>query len=156
MKMQPLADDLREFIEKLNFHKVRYLVVGGYAVAYHGYPRMTGDIDFFVEASEENAGKLEAVLNAFGFASVGITAQDFLGPDIIIQLGYPPNRIDLITSLSGVAFATAWPSRIKAEIYGISAFIIDKQSLIANKQAAGRAKDLLDVKSLRTKTPEPG
>jgi hypothetical protein len=88
--MDPLSADLKEFIALLNSHEVHYVVVGGYAVAYHGYPRTTGDIDFFVEISTENAEKLIAVLNAFGFASLGIQAPDLLQPGIIIQLGYPP------------------------------------------------------------------
>jgi hypothetical protein len=116
--MLKLPKDLKDFIALLNAHDVWYLVVGGYAVAYHGYPRMTGDIDLFVEVSPENARKLEAVLGEFGFSGMGLTAADFLEPGTIIQLGYPPNRIDLITSLSGVTFAPAWEQRVSAEVAG--------------------------------------
>ena len=108
-----LQKDLREFIELLNSHDVKYLIVGGFAVAYHGYPRTTGDIDFFIEVSEENARKLTVVLDQFGFAGLGLTEKDFLDPGTIIQLGYPPNRIDLVTSISGVAFASAWSRRLR-------------------------------------------
>lgn len=143
--MLTLPPDLREFIELLNAHEVRYLIVGGYAVAYHGYPRMTGDIDFFVEVSEQNAEKLGTVLRAFGFGGLGLTADDFLQPDIIVQLGYPPNRIDLLASISGVAFADAWEQRISDEVDGVPMIFVDKATLLANKRSSARPKDLADV-----------
>jgi hypothetical protein len=146
--MMKLPKDFREFIELLNSHDVRYLIVGGYAVAYHGHPRMTGDIDVFIEISEENAKKLEAVMADFGFSSLGLTANDFLEPGIIIQLGYPPNRIDLITSLSGVDFASAWEERVSETMDGVKLVFIDKNSLIVNKSVAGRPKDLADLDAL--------
>ena len=121
--MLKLPKDLREFIELLNSHEVRYLIVGGYAVAYHGHPRATGDIDFVVEVSEENARKLEAVLLDFGFGGLGLTAADFLQPGIVVQLGYPPNRIDLLTTISGASFeaedlSPRQSNRIEASICG--------------------------------------
>ncbi len=143
-----LPSDLREFIALLNSHDVRYVVVGGYAVAYHGYPRATGDIDLFVEVSQENARKLIAVLGEFGFASLGLTETDFLVPESIIQLGYPPNRIDLVTSISGVTFADAWERRIGCHVEGLTMFVVDKQTLMANKAASGRPKDLADLDAL--------
>jgi hypothetical protein len=146
--MMILQKDLREFIELLNSHDVRYLIVGGYAVAYHGYPRTTGDIDFFIEASEENANKLEEVLARFGFGSLGLTAKDFLEPATIIQLGYPPNRIDLVTSISGVTFAEAWERRICARIEDLPMLFVDRQTLLANKAASGKPKDLADIDAL--------
>ncbi len=144
-----LPTDSREFIELLNSNEVRYLVVGGYAVAYHGYPRTTGDIDFFVEVSTENAERLERVLQSFGFGSLGLTAADFLQKGVIVQLGYPPNRIDIITALNGVEFTHAWDRRVADTIDGLPANILDKQSLITNKLHAGRHKDLNDVNHLR-------
>jgi hypothetical protein len=146
--MGKLPKDLREFIELLNSHEVRYLIVGGYAVAYHGYPRMTGDIDFFLEVSEENAAKLEAVLSDFGFGGLGLTAQDFLEPGKIIQLGHPPNRIDLLTSISGVSFAEAWEDRVADELDGLPVNFIGRQALLTNKAASGRPKDRADLDSL--------
>jgi hypothetical protein len=143
-----LQKDLREFIELLNSHDVRYLIVGGHAVAYHGYPRTTGDIDFFVEVSEANASKLERVLARFGFGSLGLTAKDFLEPGTIVQLGYPPNRIDLVTSISGVAFADAWERRVCDCIEGLPMIFVDRQTLLANKATAGRPKDLADIDAL--------
>ena len=146
--MDPLAKDLREFIELLNSHDVRYLIVGGFAVAYHGFPRMTGDIDFFVEATEQNAERLAAVLEAFGFGSLGLKASDFTEPDTIIQLGYPPNRIDIITTLSGTSWAEAWAIRQADEIDGLPTQFIGRETLLINKRAAGRPKDLIDLDAL--------
>lgn len=146
--MQKLPTDLREFIELLNSHEVRYLIVGGYAVAYHGYPRMTGDIDFFLAVSEENAVKMEAVLRDFGFGGLGLTAQDFLEPGKIIQLGYPPNRIDLLTSISGVNFAEAWEDRVTDELDGLLVNFVGRKTLLVNKAASGRPKDRADLDAL--------
>ena len=143
-----LSKDLREFVELLNSHDVRYLIVGGYAVAYHGHPRTTGDIDFFVEVSEENAQKLCAVLDAFGFAALGLTKQDFLEPGTIVQLGYPPNRIDLVNAISGVAFAEAWERRVSHQGDGLTMLFVDKETLLVNKAASGRPKDLADLDAL--------
>ncbi|HZP83000.1 MAG TPA: hypothetical protein VFB21_15275 [Chthonomonadaceae bacterium] len=146
--METLPTDFKEFIVLLNSHEVRYLIVGGYAVAYHGYPRLTGDIDFCVEVSEENAHNLEAVLTDFGFAGLGLTASDFLTPGQIIQLGYPPHRIDIVTALSGVDFAEAWKERTAGELGGIPVHFIGKTALLANKAASGRPKDLADLDAL--------
>ncbi len=143
-----LPQDFKEFIELLNLHNVKYLVTGGYAVCYHEYPRMTGHIDFIVERSGENAARIEAVLIAFGFGELGLTANDFIEPDTIVQLGFPPNRIDIITSISGVTFDEAWRDRIPDEIDGSPLNFIGKQALIANKKASGRPKDLADCHAL--------
>src|SRR5215470_6352056 len=109
-----LPKDFKEFIELLNSNEVRYLLVGGYAVGFHGYPRPTGDIDFFVEPSVLNAERIIRALKEFGFGSMNLTEQDFCTPDQIIQLGYPPNRIDLITSAAGIEFDEAWQNRVDA------------------------------------------
>ena len=146
--MIPIPKDSREFIELLNSNEVRYVIVGGYAVAYHGHPRMTGDIDFLVEVSEANAAKLEAVLTKFGFGSLGLSRHDFLEPGSIIQLGYPPNRIDILTSLTGVSFEDAWERRIVVEVEGLSMLFVGRDALLANKAATGRLKDLADIAAL--------
>jgi hypothetical protein len=109
---------------------------------------MTGDIDFFVEISEENAHKLESVLADFGFAGLGLTAADFLKPNTIVQLGRPPNRIDLVTSLSGVTFADSWEKRVTHVVEGVPVLFVDKDTLMANKLASGRPKDLADLAAL--------
>jgi hypothetical protein len=106
-----LQSDLSEFIGLLNSHKVEYVIVGGHAVAFHGHPRFTGDIDFFIRPTAENAERLLRVLDDFGFGSLGITAADLTEPGKVVQLGRPPNRVDILTSISGVDFESAWISR---------------------------------------------
>ncbi len=146
--MLDIPKDLREFIELLNSKGVRYLIAGGYAVAFHGHPRMTGDIDIFVEMSPENAGKLEKVLAEFGFGGLGLSEKDFLEPRTIVQLGYPPNRIDVLTSLSGVSFEEAWARRAGVVVDGLPLVFVGRSDLIANKTATGRPKDLADLDAL--------
>ena len=146
--MENLPADWREFIELLNSHQVKYLVVGGFAVAYHGHPRMTEDIDFFIEPTPENAVRVEQVLQAFGFGSLGLTPDDFTSPDRVVQLGYPPNRIDLITSITGSTFEEAWAGRVAAPLDGIPTNFISRDTLVRNKLATGRSKDKADVREL--------
>lgn len=140
-----LSQDFREFIQSLRDNDVRYLVVGGYAVALHGYPRYTKDMDIWIEMSQINAAKILMALDQFGFGSMGFTAEDFLNSDIVIQLGYPPNRIDLLTSLSGVDFETCYEARIEVEVENLSINFIDLENLKKNKRASGRAQDLADL-----------
>jgi hypothetical protein len=144
----PLQRDLREFIESLNFHHVEYLIVGAFALAFHGVPRSTGDIDILVRRSAENAARIQATLVDFSFASLGLTAADFVNADQIIQLGHPPNRIDLLTSITGVEFDEAWAGRVAAKLHGVPVQFIDRQCLIRNKQATGRTRDLADLEAL--------
>ena len=146
--MTNLEDDLREFVELLNALKVRYIVVGAFALAYHGYPRYTGDIDLFVERSAENAQALLSAIQQFGFGDLGLTPEDFLKEDQIIQLGVAPNRIDLLTFLSGVEFQEAWATRIQGEIAGLSVSLISKELLKKNKAATGRSQDIADLEHL--------
>ncbi len=143
-----LEKDLREFIELLNEFEVRYVLVGGYAVAYHGYPRYTGDIDFFVDHTGDNPQRLEQVVIRFGFGGIGITAQDFATENRVVQLGVPPNRIDLINSISGVTFAEVWATRETGAIGSVKVNIIAREPLKRNKAASGRDKDLIDLKYL--------
>ena len=143
-----LQKDLREFVELLNELDVHFLVVGAFAVAYHGYARYTADIDLFVENSDENAERLLKAINQFGFGSVGLTKEDFLQDDRVIQLGIAPNRLDLMTQISGVAFAEAWDSREVGDIGGLRVPFISKDMLKRNKAALGRAQDLADLEHL--------
>ena len=143
-----LNQDFEEFIQLLNDNRVRYLVVGGYAVALHGYPRYTRDIDIWVELSEENATHIVEALKQFGFASLGLKKSDFLVEDQVIQLGYAPNRIDIITTLSGVTFAECYEKRVPVEIDGVKINFIDLDSLRKNKKATGRLQDLADLENL--------
>ncbi|MFN3762039.1 MAG: hypothetical protein ACK4WK_02410 [Anaerolineae bacterium] len=144
-----LNPDFREFIQSLNDNGVRYLVVGGYAVAFHGYPRYTKDFDVWIEMSQENAARMVAALQQFGFGSLGLTEADFLVPDQIIQLGYPPNRIDILTTLPGVEFAECYPLRIVEEIDGLPVNFIDLENLKRTKRASGRLQDLADLEYLQ-------
>ncbi|MCL4267025.1 MAG: hypothetical protein KJ069_27850 [Anaerolineae bacterium] len=140
--------DFKEFIQSLNNNQVRYLIIGGYAVAFHGHPRYTKDLDVWVELSQENAASLVAALDEFGFGSLGLQAADFLEPNQVIQLGYPPNRIDVIITPKGVDFAICYPRRVIVEADGITFNIIDLESLLQNKRATGRHQDLADVENL--------
>ncbi len=143
-----LPNDLREFIALLNSHDARYVLVGGYAVAYHGFPRYTGDIDFFIDIASDNTERLVTALYDFGFASDTLDAQLFTVENQIIQLGVPPNRIDLLTSISGVTFDEAWANCIRTEIDGQIIPVISLELLRRNKQASARPKDLLDLDNL--------
>ena len=143
-----LNPDFREFIQSLNDNEVRYLVVGGYAVAVHGYPRYTKDIDIWIEINPANAARIIHALDDFGFASLGLKAEDFMEADTIIQLGYPPDRIDLITSLTGVDFGVCYASRVIIEIDEILVNFIDLENLRKNKQSTGRLQDLADLENL--------
>ena len=142
-----LNRDFKEFAELLNAKGVDYLVVGGYALAAHGHPRYTGDIDFWVHPSADNLLRLLAVLQDFGFGSLGLTAADFDG-DMVVQLGRPPRRIDLLTVIDGVEFDTCWSRREQVELAGVRLPIIGLADFKANKQASGRLKDLADLESL--------
>jgi hypothetical protein len=143
-----LNQDFKEFIQSLNDNAVRYLLVGGYAVALHGYPRYTKDLDIWVESTTENAARMIKALQLFGFGSLDLKESDFTTPDQVIQLGYPPNRIDLLTSLSGVEFSECYPSRVIEEIDGVLVSFIDLENLKKNKKATGRHQDLADVENL--------
>jgi hypothetical protein len=147
-----MQSDLREFIGLLNSHGVEYVVVGGHAVAFHGYPRYTGDIDFLVRASEENASRIVAVLEAFGFSEAREFRAVLTQTEKIIQLGRPPNRIDILTSASGVDFEEVWSRAISARLDGLPVRFPDLRSLLTNKRASGRPKDLADVDELERRT----
>ncbi|KYC40492.1 hypothetical protein WA1_25555 [Scytonema hofmannii PCC 7110] len=143
-----LNQDFKEFIQFLNDNHVRYLIVGGYAVAIHGHPRYTKDIDIWIEMSPENANNLLQALEQFGFSSLGLHLEDFLTPDQIIQLGYPPNRIDLLTTIDGVSFENCYPLRLEVIIDNIVVNFIDLENLRKNKEASGRLQDLADLENL--------
>lgn len=143
-----LQTDLREFIERLNSRGVEYLIVGGYALAFHGLSRFTGYIDILVRPDDANADRILAALSDFGFGAVGLRREDFTTVGRVTQLGRPPNRIDILTSISGVDIDDALAQRIPAELDGLSVFMIGRRHLIANKRASGRIKDHLDLEAL--------
>jgi Nucleotidyltransferase of unknown function (DUF6036) len=146
-----LADDLREFIELLNSHKAEYLIVGAYALAFHGRPRSTGDLDILIHNSRKNAERIHRVIAEFGFPADGLTAVDFQQSGQIVQLGRPPVRIDILTSISGVSFAEAWESRIDSHIGRVPVAFIGRECLIRNKRATNRPQDRADVEALEDK-----
>jgi len=143
-----LNQDFKEFIQLLNEHEVEYLVVGGYALAFHGYPRFTQDIDFWIWTDRDNVNKIIAVLKEFGFSSLNLNEEDFLDDENVIQLGYPPNRIDLITQIDGVDFKDAFLKKVifKGDNTDINFIGIDE--LIQNKKVSGRLQDLADLEVL--------
>ncbi|CAG1009387.1 hypothetical protein ANAEL_03799 [Anaerolineales bacterium] len=143
-----LNKDFKEFAELLNSIGVEYLVVGGYALAAHGHPRYTGDLDIWARPSPENASRLLQALAQFGFGSLGLSESDFLQPEAVIQLGYPPARIDLLTAIDGVEFDDCYARRVPMKVGGVLLPIIHVDDFRANKLASGRAKDLADVESL--------
>ena len=141
--------DFKEFVQSLNDNGVRYLVVGGYAVAFHGHPRYTKDLDIWLWLDRKNAAQTIAALDQFGFGSLGLKPEDFLTADQIVQLGYPPNRIDLLTTLPGVEFDECYANRVVVEIDNVAVSFIDLESLKKNKQASGRFQDLADLENLQ-------
>ncbi len=145
MEVQP---DFRDLLALFNEHEVAYIVVGGYALAFHGAPRFTGDIDLYVRPDPENARRVIAALSDFGFGSVGLSDDDFERPDKVIQLGMPPVRIDLITALTGVTWEEAEAGKV-AGVYGdVPVFYLGRREFTANKRATGRRKDLADLEAL--------
>ena len=148
MAMIRLPPDFKEFLQLLNVHEVEYLLVGGYAVGYHGYPRATVDMDIWIGKGAATAEKMVAVLREFGFDVPNLSAALFLKEDQIIRMGMPPIRLEIFTSIPGVRFEDCYPTRIVDEIDGIRVSLINLQDLKANKKASGRNKDLADLENL--------
>ena len=144
-----LANDFREFVILLQKHSVNYLIVGGYAVGYHGYPRYTGDLDIWLNPIKANAEKIILAVNEFGFSSLKLTEGDFTKEGNIIQLGYPPLRIDLLTQIDGVLFDDCYKNKIQVEIDDLTVDFISYNDLIKNKKSSGRYKDLDDLEHLK-------
>ena len=143
-----IQKDFEELFKLFNERKVEYIVVGAYALAFHGVPRFTGDIDILVHPSPENAHKILSALADFGFGSLGLTAYEFQTQNYIVQLGVPPVRIDIITSITGVSWAEADKGKIRGYYGGVSVHFLGKDQYIANKRSIGRRKDLADIEAL--------
>ena len=143
-----LSKDFKEFLALLNSSEVEYLVVGGYALAAHGHPRYTGDIDIWLNPTTVNIEKLMKALAAFGFGELGIVSDDLMKPESVIQLGYPPHRIDLLSSIDGVEFTDCFQRRFVIALDGISMPVISVADFRVNKRATGRPKDLADIAAL--------
>ena len=148
-----LSRDFREFAAALNARGVEYRVIGGYAVAYHGFPRYTKDLDVWVGRAPANVRRLVKALGDFGFASLGLAPGDFADPETVVQLGHPPNRIDLICGLGGLDFATAYARRETVEMDGVTLPFIRRGDLVSAKRLAGRHQDLADVENLTRPAP---
>ena len=143
-----IPKDLRAFVALLNADHVKYVIVGGYAVAFHGRPRFTGDIDVFVESSIDNSARIIDVLKTFGFGELDVKEEDLRQDDLVLQLGFPPNRIDLMTSIDGVKFVQAWATRVEAMVDDLPMCFISRELLIQNKRTTGRQKDIADAAEL--------
>jgi hypothetical protein len=143
-----LPPDFKEFLKLLKEYDVRYLLIGGYAVGYHGYPRATEDLDIWVAVHPDNAQKLVSVLKIFGFDDPILTPELFLQKPKIIRMGYPPMRLEITTSISGVEFEECYESRITDKLDGVDVNLIDLKNLRKNKKASGRAKDIADLDNL--------
>lgn len=145
MKLDP---NFSEFVHLLNANAVEYLIVGGYAVAWYGYPRFTGDFDVWIRPTVENARNVLTVMRMFGFASLGFTEEDFIKPDMVLQIGYPPLRIDILTSIDGVEFEECYAAKKLFTVNGGTVDVISLEHLKANKRKSGRHKDLDDLEHL--------
>lgn len=141
------ADDFAGLVAALNQNKVEFVIVGAHAVAFHGYARGTKDLDILIRSTPENIPRVLAALKDFGFGSLGLKEADFAG-DNVVQLGYPPNRVDLLSRISGVDPEKVWKTRVKGAYQGHSACFISRECLLENKRAADRGQDRLDVEKL--------
>lgn len=145
-----MNEDFRDLLAALLAGGARFLVVGAHALAVHGVPRATGDLDVWIAADPDNAGRVHGALVAFGapVVAMGVTQGDFTRPDQVIQIGLPPRRIDVLTAISGVPFEEAWPERVTHDVQGLAVPFIGRAALVKNKRAAGRAKDVADLEAL--------
>jgi hypothetical protein len=153
MTLEGLNDDFRDVVVLFAQRGVEFVIVGAYALAFHGAPRASGDIDLYVRPSPENAKRVFEALEAFGapLAAHGVSPADFERPGTVYQIGLPPRRIDVLTEISGLDFDAVWPTRVEAEVDGQAVFLIGRDELVKNKSAAGRPKDLADVARLMRK-----
>jgi hypothetical protein len=143
------SQDFKEFIELLIKHKAEYLIVGGYAVGIHGHPRYTGDLDIWLNPSEQNASLILKAVNEFGFSTYGLTRSDFTKPGNVVQLGYPPLRIDLLTEIDGVTFEECYINRKIVTIEDLEVNFIGYTDLLKNKKESGRPRDIDDIDNLK-------
>ena len=140
--------DFKELLKLFNKNRVNFVIVGAYALAFHGRPRYTGDMDILVEPSEDNAKKILSALKKFGFGSLNLKASAFLVPRKVVQLGVPPVRIDLVTSLTGISWEVAYKNRVHGKYGNVKVAFIGKKEFLKNKKATSRLKDLADMEAL--------
>jgi hypothetical protein len=146
-----LNPDFRDLFQCLCSEQAEFLIVGAYAVAFHGTPRATGDIDLFVRPTADNAARVWRALARFGapLTEIGMAESDFATPGMVYQIGLPPRRIDILTKISGVSFDEAWTSRVQTVVDGFPLAFIGRDALVKNKRASGRDKDLIDLHLLQ-------
>ncbi|MBI5815113.1 MAG: nucleotidyltransferase [Nitrospinae bacterium] len=140
--------DFKELLKSFNAHNVEYMIVGGYALAFHGAPRFTGDLDIFIKPSFDNARRIVAALAEFGFGSMGLAEDDFAKEDSVVQLGVPPVRVDIISSITGVTWPDAFAGKVEGSYGDIPINFIGREQFIANKRAIGRKRDMADIEAL--------
>ena len=143
-----VQQDFRDLLALFNAHKVDYIIVGAYALAYHGAPRYTGDMDILVHPDLENAKRILRALDEFGFGSLGLKVEDFTVPDKVVQLGVAPVRIDIVTLLTGVSWEDADAGRVAGKYGDLEVYYLGKKEFISNKRALGRKKDLADLEAI--------
>ena len=143
-----LPRDFSELLASFAAHRVEFVIVGAYAVAFHGRPRMTGDLDVLVDPTPDNAERVMRALEAFGFGDVGLNASDFTASDTVVQLGVAPVRVDILTSITGVSWEEAWEGRVEADFAGTPVFVLGIEQLRRNKRATGRTQDRADLEAL--------
>ena len=156
MKKLNLESDFLDFVNLCNEYKVQYLVIGGYAVSIHGYPRCTKDMDICIRLSNENAERMVQVMDDFGFGSLQLTKDDFLRKDFITQLGQEPVQIDILNDLDGVPFEEAWQNKKVVSLEGVRINFIGYPDLLKVKAKAGRAQDMADIKKLKSRNKDKG
>ena len=149
--MPILPQDFRDFLKLLNSKKIKYLLIGGYAVGYYGYPRATADMDIWIAIGKENAKKITEAIKEFGLNAPDLCEAVFLEPGKIIRMGYPPIRIEVFTEISGVNFEECFSRRTETKIDGMKVNLISYEDLLKNKKSSGRYKDLNDLENLRQK-----
>jgi hypothetical protein len=140
--------DFVDLLRAFNAAKVRFLVVGAYALALHGRPRATGDLDVWIDATPDNATNVFEALKTFGAPLAEINADDFARPGIVYQIGVPPGRIDILTELTGITFAESWEGRVRRQFGDVDVDFIGREAFLRNKRATGRARDLGDIEGL--------
>jgi hypothetical protein len=149
-----LNPDYRDILSALSAERADFLLVGAYAVAVHGVPRATADLDLWIRCSEENAGRVWGALARFGAPMASIRREDLQTPGVVVQIGVAPRRIAVLTSIDGVAFEDAWVDRTEVDVEGLRVPVIGRRHLIANKKAVGRPQDLADIASLEPEAPD--
>jgi hypothetical protein len=141
-------EDFQKLLRLFSAHKVEYVIIGGYALAFHGAPRLTSDLDLLIRPDHENARHILAALGEFGFGSMQLTAADFTMPDTVVQLGEPPVQIDILTTLTGVPWDEAEAGRVPCAYGETPVFILGKSEFVANKKTLGRRRDLADLEAI--------